>query len=102
MRSERANPLGSRNGGDADVAEGSGRSNRTGCAERVLDAISRGGFGTTGAGGAINGEQHAQLSSGREMHRRLASDRLCESRVESVSGPAEFIGAVGSHRSYAQ
>jgi hypothetical protein len=57
--------------------------------------------GSTGGLGAIQGEQQRQWSSGKSVACRLTVAAVRGAKAEIASGPAEFIGADGSHRSNA-
>ena len=67
----------------------------------VIDEL-KPALGRVGAGGATHGEQPRQRSSGKFPASTLVWSAACDERITMASGPDEFIGAVGSHRSNAQ
>jgi len=101
VRSGGSKPVGSCHGGEADINVFNAR-NTTESGTSFADRRFNAGCGMTGAGGAISGEQQTQWSSGRSAHCKLAMEGPFRLRAAMAPRPEEFMGAVGSHRSYAQ
>ena len=68
-------------------------------ANSFADDVPNAGCGTTGAGGANNGEQQTQRSSCRLALWKWTPEGGSRVPASTASEPHEFIGAVGSHRS---
>jgi len=68
-------------------------------ANSLADDAPKEGCGTTGAGGANNGEQQIHRSSCRLALWKWTPEGGCSLTATTASEPNEFIGAPGSHRS---